>query len=691
MKKLFTAILAISALVACNRDYVVESLNQSVITFDDSFVEIKTRAAEDPSTTTASIDAFDVWGYMGSEAGVVFEQERVSKTDAGWTYANLKYWMPEQNYYFAAVSPVDDANIKINTEDRSFNAPTGLGVIEFTNEYGTTDLLYAEKSLTTDADATNEDKVHLQFAHMLSKVKFTFVNALPNEIQIKNIKINNAPKSASIDMTADARAWADHAGEVALNFGDVEKGAMLAISGDKHESDYARLTLPVGGEYEYNITFDVYVYHGTEAGHIAHSTTLTGAEFMIGKAYNLTAIISPENLGLQPIEFTVAVDEWVDGGEYDIYAPEGDDDEPETPVVPEEPEVKETKLYLQPNANWNMDNARFAAYMWNNSGDVWFDMTLVEGETNIYEFTLPEGYSNIIFCRMNPGVAANNWNNKWNQTGDLVVPADGMNLFVVPENAWDGATTGWTTYTPATTPEEPADVINVEILNVTTGYDQPGEKELQFWYSPNEAHVIDFKGMDSCVPGEPLAAGFYSSDNDTIDLTYSLYGYGVVNESMSFAECTVTDNGSGSYTYDAKFTYNGQEYAFVYTSPVEESGNTVQLVSTSVGEQIGSYAYGCLLSDAEGNNQVKIAVDEYYSWDSALDFPKANDYTTFQSSPSYIMNGSHFSFVNKTLKVNGVTYANSEVSNAKLTVVEATSITVEFTVDGEDYKFVYSI
>ena len=54
------------------------------------------------------------------------------------------------------------------------------------------------------------------------------------------------------------------------------------------------------------------------------------------------------------------------------------------------------------------------------------------------------------------------------------------------------------------------------------------------------------------------------------------------------------------------------------------------------------------------------------------------------------MNGSHFSFVNKTLKVNGVTYANDAISNAKLTVVEATSITVEFTVDGEDYKFVYN-
>ena len=46
--------------------------------------------------------------------------------------------------------------------------------------------------------------------------------------------------------------------------------------------------------------------------------------------------------------------------------------------------------------------------------------------------------------------------------------------------------------------------------------------------------------------------------------------------------------------------------------------------------------------------------------------------------------------MNNSLKVNGVTYANDAVSNAKLTVVEATSVTFEFTVDGEDYKFVYN-
>lgn len=118
-------------------------------------------------------------------------------------------------------------------------------------------------------------------------------------------------------------------------------------------------------------------------------------------------------------------------------------------------------------------------------------------------------------------------------------------------------------------PEQPeggeGDVINVTITKLTVGYDQPGEKEMQFWYSDTNAHVIDFKGFDNCNPGQPLAAGTYSSAAYTIDADYCIFDYGTTNGKMSSVECVVTDNGDGTYTYDAKFSYNGQNYAFVYT------------------------------------------------------------------------------------------------------------------------------
>lgn len=104
-------------------------------------------------------------------------------------------------------------------------------------------------------------------------------------------------------------------------------------------------------------------------------------------------------------------------------------------------------LYLTPNSNWTQANARFAAYFFGN-GEKWVDMTDGDGD-GIYEVEVPSGYPNVIFCRMNPSASANNWNNKWNQTGDLTIPTDGKNLFTIPSGSWDGATTTWSIYTPA--------------------------------------------------------------------------------------------------------------------------------------------------------------------------------------------------------------------------------------------------
>lgn len=100
-----------------------------------------------------------------------------------------------------------------------------------------------------------------------------------------------------------------------------------------------------------------------------------------------------------------------------------------------------TWLYLKPNSNWLQSNARFAVYTWD-GGDQWFDMKDSDSD-GIYEVLIPEGISNIIFCRMNPGASANGWGNKWNQTSDLKVPTDGTNLYTVKDGTWDKGGGTW--------------------------------------------------------------------------------------------------------------------------------------------------------------------------------------------------------------------------------------------------------
>ena len=613
MKKAFVAILSLAALVACSQDSVVKTPESTAISFDNMFVENKTRAAADPSTTTANIEEFAVWGFRGDAQELVFNNERVYKADGAWTYDHLQYWMEGKNYFFGAVSPVNHKDVTVDTKDMSKD---GLGTISFTNTDGSVDLIYASKVvLAEDINPSAPEKVSLQFAHLLSRVKFSFKYNFPNElttVAVKNIKINNSPANGSIDVTEARADWSwnipQNGATMLVDFGHVENGDEFAAMDTYYESDKYRLIIPTDATRNHDITFDVVVYNNhVEAETYSISTTLKDKAFVQGKSYNIVTEITPDNIvdgGLKPIEFEVIeVEEWLDENDEPIYPEEpGQPVDPENPTTPgyklylenvdgweqvfvyawdaegtqilgEWPGVEmteketineveyfaytlsselngktisvifnngnngkqtaditgveltkdntftnyvepakptETKLYLKPNANWMADGARFSAYLWGNGVTaVWYDMTLVEGETDIYEFTLPEGYENIIFCRMNPSTTANDWNNKWNQTGDLKVPTDGKNLFTLASSVWDGATTTWDTYTPAVVepePEEPA-------VTYTT--------VAEFLAAAEDETIYTLKGTITSVT-ETSYGNFYINDGTGEVLIYGL-------------------------------------------------------------------------------------------------------------------------------------------------------------------------
>ena len=130
-------------------------------------------------------------------------------------------------------------------------------------------------------------------------------------------------------------------------------------------------------------------------------------------------------------------------GEYDYSYPDGGVDE--FPYDGSGQPV-DNNLYLQPNDNWTQANARFAVYFFDDNGkDGWAPMADTDKD-GIYEVDKSEVlYTKIIFCRMNPSTTANNWNNKWNQTADLKVPADGTNLYTVKDGTWDNGGGTWST------------------------------------------------------------------------------------------------------------------------------------------------------------------------------------------------------------------------------------------------------
>ena len=313
MKKLIVSVLAIAGLVACMNDEVVRVQNGGAIAFENTFVQNATRA-NDPSTTTDNIQEFSVWGYMNAVDGVVFDDELVSRSGDAWTYNEIQYWLPGNNYYFAAFAGDRSA---VDALPQTMDA-NGLGVVTFTNVDGTNDILYAE-AVVEDAKRDNAP-VALTFQHLLSKVKFTFKNGFQNNnnfVVVKDITMK-AAETANVDLSADELPWTDLAGTKTLEFGHMNNAEKLEIGVSK-SSDNERLTIPAGAGYEYTINFVVEVYNGDARGLVKPmEVKLTGLELVAGHAYNLMATINQENLDLNAIEFTAEVAEWieqdVDGG-----------------------------------------------------------------------------------------------------------------------------------------------------------------------------------------------------------------------------------------------------------------------------------------------------------------------------------------------------------------------------------------
>ena len=319
MKKLLLVALAAVGLASCvqNEELAVAS-NSSAIAFGDSFVYNATTKA-DPTTDTSNITNFDVWAFMEEVGGTVLTDEDVTKSGNAWGYTNIQYWAPNRTYYFAALSPMNSANVTETLATDTAAAKLGLGEIEFTNVDGTEDLLYAKEKVTAKGvealASEGMPAVKMQFQHLLSKVKFTFKNGFTTDnmsVIVKNVRMS-VPKSGTIDLAvADyTKGWELGTEALTLQFGDVAN--TLTFTDKSASTVDTRFTIPAASTQEYTVTFDVEVKAGTVSAftELNKTATIKGYALEMGKAYNFVAQINAASFGLQPIVFTAEVDEWV--------------------------------------------------------------------------------------------------------------------------------------------------------------------------------------------------------------------------------------------------------------------------------------------------------------------------------------------------------------------------------------------
>ena len=334
MKKLLLGIFTIAAMTSCVKEHTVAALEQKAISFDNFVQHTK---AIDPSFNNGDnkITAFYVWGFMTAPTGVVFNKELVSYDAAAavWTYTNVAYWAPSKSYKFAALAPVNNDKIQVTMANGNYMSAEGvLGSVAFENVDGTVDLVYAEDGVDTPTTIpTDPEKVQLTFQHLLSKIKFTFTNGLPSEnntVVIENVKLV-VPAKGNTDLAVKPYVWtvetAANSATTTLEFGNV-----VDANGEAHLSaagvgviENERLTIPFtvpGSQLEHKVTFTITLHSSNNnvTQTYEKEAVLTLGDLKAGKCYNYTAEIKEADLGLKPIEFTVEVDEWVDGNNYDF-------------------------------------------------------------------------------------------------------------------------------------------------------------------------------------------------------------------------------------------------------------------------------------------------------------------------------------------------------------------------------------
>lgn len=345
MKKSFLlAAAALGLLTSCSNDEAIDSLKSPAIGFNvsaDHTTNSRATSADDYTSTNLP-SAFSVyaktWKDGGSTMNNVFRNQIVNNNGGSWQYTPLQYWTAGNDYRFSGFAPA--ASGAVTTVGWSFTPndifPTdittlyGAGLLTYDNALvkGQQDFLYDFKIV--ENAVTNQTPVAFQFRHMLSRVRFQFENQIAAGtifFKITNVKITNAIGSATLDMTQQAPLWQAAAGSTFT--------ADFATAADQQQIGYnAKITTEhcylIPNEAEdsdatYTVTFDIvtYTYSAVDNAYIAGNTyhksaTIKQAPMQKGYSYSYLAGITTENIAdeeVNPIQFTVQVDNWKDWGD----------------------------------------------------------------------------------------------------------------------------------------------------------------------------------------------------------------------------------------------------------------------------------------------------------------------------------------------------------------------------------------
>lgn len=330
-RSLFLLGMAAAALSSCTNEDVVDVAQNRAIRFD-TFVNNNTRAVTEVGSGIGQtqLTSYYLFGKYGDATGnysvLVFDNEPSSA---------IAYWTANKYYAFGAYANGNGKRI----DNATFDANAGKLTFPSYSPNDEKDLVAATARAEAGADVTNKEAVSLQFAHMLSQVKFTFKTEVADSytIKISDLKFN-AVKTAdgSYTKAAELTGTIDWTGNTSA--GDYTYKDMSDIA-DKNmgytDSD-VKLVIPQNNTNQISVTFtatlsgpgidsEVNKEFTANLGYEIGSVTDTKANtWTPGYRYNYTATINADDIkdDLKEIKFTTEVTGWEDANE--------------TPVTPSE-------------------------------------------------------------------------------------------------------------------------------------------------------------------------------------------------------------------------------------------------------------------------------------------------------------------------------------------------------------------
>lgn len=324
--------------------------------------------------------------------------------------------------------------------------------------------------------------------------------------------------------------------------------------------------------------------------------------------------------------------------------------------------VANRTIYLSPGV-WNVDGARFAVWAWPNTGEgQWVDAVLAPNETSIYQVTLSDDIANIIWVRMNGATTENNWDNKWNQTDDIVLGNE--NLYTITGWGEGGSPYSKGTYTIATinTVQLQGNFASTETvwnaidLSAVAGEENTwsGTLDLTDFTDDKEFKLVINGGDD----GSETYAGWIGTNKMTV---YAPSGWVLAKGESDNANCMLYNSTTGYKTYKITASWEpNSNYAANWTLKIEgidERLEDAEISSVVLKHEKDGWGDGLTLTAVPGETNVYSGVLDLSTVNTDFSMKLVVNGDSWVSSENIILatgsvpvdlNGTNYVLANKT-------------------------------------------